>query len=76
MLRAAEKAYYQALLALKQKDYAEAVRQFGLAAPKFADNQEFKLLYETTRLLVAVKNELADTGNEDRLEIEEVFSNG
>lgn len=76
MLRVAEKAYSQALLALKRKDYAEAVRKFELAALEFTDNQEFELLHETTRLLVAVKDELTDIGNEDRLEIEEVFSNG
>jgi hypothetical protein len=76
MIKSAEKAYCQALLALKRKNYVEAVRQFDLAASEFAGNREFKLLHETTRLLIAVKDELAGSGKNESLEIEEVFSNG
>ena len=58
MLKAAEKAYCLALEALKRRDYRQADQLFGQAAGFFADNQEFRLMRETTRLLVAVKEEL------------------
>lgn len=74
MLSPAEKAYCQALQALKAKDYGRAAQCFEQAAPSFADNQEFRLFWETTRLLIAVKRELATT--DDKLVIEEVFSDG
>ncbi len=76
MLKPAEKAYCQALLALKRKDYPAAVRFFDQAAPDFAGDREFNLYRETTRLLVAVKEKLAKTENEDKTEIEEAFSHG
>jgi len=59
MLSENEKAYCQALLALKQKDYKKAVENFKMAAQAFGTNSEFNLLYESTRLLVEVKKELA-----------------
>jgi hypothetical protein len=76
MLKASEKAYCRALQALKQKDYARAADYFSEAAPDFTNNQEFVLLWETTRLLVAVKEELRTADEKDKLEIEEVFSYG
>jgi hypothetical protein len=76
MLRPSEKAYCLALQALKEKDYAKAADYFTAAAPDFTNNQEFVLLWETTRLLVAVKEELKTTDEKDELEIEEVFSYG
>ena len=76
MLSGGEKSYCAALLALKQKDYKTAIEQFESAAPYFNDNKEFSILFETTRLLSAVKQELARPKNHDRLDIEEVFSNG
>lgn len=76
MLKPAEKAYCQALLALKRKDYAAARNLFDKAAPAFADDKEFNLYRETTRLLLVVKERLAKLDNEDKIEIEETFSNG
>lgn len=76
MLSPAEKAYCLALQALKQKNYRDAADYFSKAAPEFTNNQEFVLLWETTRLLVAVKEELKTAENGDKLEIEEVFSYG
>ncbi len=76
MLSTGEKAYCSALLALKQKKYRLALEQFAKAAPFFKDNREFNLYFETTRLLVTVSNELGRLENKDRLEVEEVFSNG
>jgi len=77
VLNSSEKAYCLALKALKQRKYALARNYFEQAAVYFCDNQEFILLRETTSLLLAVKQELsnADTEN-DKLMIEEVFSNG
>ncbi len=77
MLNASEKAYCLALQALKDKDYRKAAEYFDRAAPFFAENREFNLYRETTRLLLAVKRELgAEPESDDELVIEEVFSNG
>lgn len=78
MLSPSEKAFCQALLALKAKDYQRAGESFSEAATEFKDNQEFNLLRETTALLIAVKKELGTFSDsaEDELRIEEVFSNG
>ncbi len=79
MLKAAEKAYFLALEALKRHEYRRADELFDQAAGFFADNAEFRLVRETTRLLVAVKEELGvveeDKSNE-RTEIEEVMTYG
>ncbi len=58
MLNAGEKAFCQALVALKARDYQRATDYFDQAAPFFPGNQEFVLLKETTALLCAVKEEL------------------
>lgn len=80
MLKAAEKAYCLALEALKRRDYRQADQLFEQAAGFFADNQEFRLLRETTRLLVAVKEELGSSADEgvktSELYIEEVMTYG
>ena len=61
MLSVTEKAYCQALTALKQKDYPKAVESFERAAGELGTNGEFNLLYQSTRLLLEVKKELAAT---------------
>ena len=71
-----EKAYCSALLALKQKDYTAASNFFEKAAPYFKSDKEFKLYYETTLLLLEVKKTLGKFEDEDKLEIEEIFTNG
>lgn len=71
-----EKAYLAALLALKRRDYRSALEQLEQAAPYFGDDREFALYRETTRLLLTVKKELARPGNQERLDVEEVFSDG
>ncbi len=76
MLSPAEKAYCLALMALKEKDYHRAADQFSRAASDFGRNSEFVLLWETTRLLVAVKEELKTDEENDKIEIEEVYSYG
>ena len=58
MLVDSEKAYCQALLALKKRDYQTAVVKFAKASGDFGTNEEFDLLYQTTQLLLAVKQEL------------------
>ena len=74
MLNSSEKAYCRALQALKAKHYAQAARCFEQAAPFFADNRDFRLYWETTRLLLAVKQALGTF--DDELVIEEVFTDG
>lgn len=76
MLNRGEKSYFRALLALKSKDYLSASENFKKAAPYFEKDKEFKLYFETTELLITVKNELARLKKEDNIEIEEIFSNG
>jgi len=76
MLNTSEKAYCLALLALKHKDYRAAVEQFDKAAPDFKNDKEFNLYRESTRLLLAVTQEVEMIEDEDRLEIEEAFPNG
>lgn len=78
MLSSSEKAYCQALLALRDKKYLEAHQLFGQAAANFGDDPEFRVLRETTELLLAVKREIAGlSGKENEsLQIEEAFSHG
>jgi hypothetical protein len=76
MLDQVEKAYYLALLALKDKDYPAASDHFDRAAPHFKDNREFNLLKQTTELLLAVKEERTMLDGEDTIELEEVLPYG
>ena len=71
-----EKAFVQALIALKRKEYGSASEYFEKAAPYFKGNKDFRLLRETNRLLLAVKKELKNPNVGNRLEIEEMFSDG
>ena len=75
MLNPSEKAYLFALQALRRREYDQAAGHFELAASHFKENQEFSLLWETTRLLLAVKEELKPDENE-KIEIEEVYTYG
>ena len=76
MLSIGEKAYCAALLALKNKEYANALISFEKAAPYFSTNKEFTLYYETTRLLVEVKRNIGTLEIDEKLEIEEIFTHG
>ncbi len=51
-------AYYKALMALKSRDYRTAAGYLKSAENHFADSLEFRILLETTRLLLAVKEEI------------------
>ena len=74
MIKPSEKAYRLALVSLKEKKYSLAAGYFDRAAIDFSHDREFVLLRETTRLLVAVKRKQTSGG--ERLDIEEVFTNG
>lgn len=76
MLNDSEKTYFQALLALKRKDYRSASEWFERARPFYKDNREFQLLAETNRLLLAVKKKLNRPEHETSLEIEEMYTDG
>jgi hypothetical protein len=77
MLDPMEKAYCLALESLRRKDYTSALTLLDRAAPRFSEDRDFRLLHESTRLLVAVKRELGgSTMVEEKLEIEEVFTRG
>lgn len=76
MLNDSEKTYFQALLALKRKDYRSAAEWFERARPFYKDNKEFQLLAETNRLLLAVKKRLNRPEPETSLEIEEMYTDG
>lgn len=76
MLSEHEKAYCQALLALKQKEYSKALESFEKAAKAYGTNGEFNILYETTRLLIEIKNELAGETPTKPKEEKELIING
>ncbi len=76
MLEPEEKAYCRALLALKRKDYRSAVDHFRQAAPRFRQDREFVLLRETTRLLLAVKEERKRISTRQDAVTKETFSHG
>lgn len=60
----AERSYNQALQALREKDYYAAEGFFKSAENQFAENDEFRILYESTKLLLAVKEEISELENE------------
>ena len=78
MLNPAEKAYLQALQALREKQYGQAAGCFNQAAEFFGNNREFSLLRETTNLLLEVKKKIAaaESRDDDVLMTEENFSYG
>ncbi len=76
MLRSEEKAYCRALVALRRKDYRVASEHFERAATLFGEDRQFNLLRETTRLLLAVKDERTRIAVKDNVEIEEVRLDG
>ena len=75
MLAGTEKAYREALDALKRKNYSEAVESFEIAALEYGTNSEFNLLYQSTRLLLEVKKELKEIARIS-LEEKELIING
>jgi len=75
MLSETEKAYFKGLMALKERDYSGAAGFFRFAENQFADSPEFRILKETTELLIAVKDEIFDIENEG-IEIEEMLTDG
>ena len=78
MLNPHEKAYLSALQALREKQYQQAAVYFDQAAEFFANNQEFRLLRETTVLLLEVKRELGatDITSNESLIAEEILIDG
>ncbi len=75
MLNHFEKAYCQAIIALKEKKYRQAASCFENAAPYYSDNKEFTLLMETNKMLLVVKEKLAEEENEEII-IKEAFAHG
>jgi hypothetical protein len=71
MLPDSEKAYYRALLALKNKEYREASGFFRMAENQFTNDPDFRILKEATALLLAVKDEIFELEN-SRIEAEEI----
>ncbi len=76
MLNMSEKSYCVALKALKDKEYRFAADLFEKAAPFFKDNREFELLKETNRLLLVVKQRLAEFDEEETEVIQESLTDG
>jgi hypothetical protein len=63
-----EKAYFQALQALCDRDFNAASGFFKLAENQFAENLEFRILSEATDLLLAVKEEIGELEKEEALD--------
>lgn len=76
MLSEQEKAFCRALLALKKGDYKAALGCFESVNGNVGTNSEFVLLYETTKLLLAVKNELRSMAETDEEITKEIVING
>jgi hypothetical protein len=76
MLTELEKSYCQALVALRNKDYENALKSFEKAAPNFGTNSEFNLLYESTRLLVEVKMAISKNAASTAIDEKELIING
>ncbi len=55
-----EKAYYKALLALQNRDFATASSYFKAAQNLVAENADLRILSEATEILLAVKDELRE----------------
>jgi hypothetical protein len=61
MLPEQEKAYMMALVALQKKNYAAASGYFKTAENLVADNAEIRILSEANEILLAVREEIAET---------------
>lgn len=59
----ARKAYLVAIRSLKEKNYQAAFGFLKSAEIQFADDLDFRILRETTRLLLAVKDEISELEN-------------
>ncbi len=57
------KAYLRAVQSLKEKDYPATMGFLKSAEIQFADDIDFRILRETTRLLLAVKEEIFELDN-------------
>jgi len=58
MLNDAQKAYLKALTALSNKDFRAAAGYLRIARNQFESSPDFRILDETTELLLAVKEEI------------------
>jgi hypothetical protein len=58
-----EKAYYKAIQSLTDKDYSAVLGFLKAAEIQFADDHDFRILKGTTRLLLAVKDEIHELEN-------------
>jgi len=70
MINRAENAYGHALEALSVRDYAIASGFLKSAEKEFAGDADFRILFESVRLLLAVKEELFELENKNRQEID------
>ena len=59
MLNKEEKAYCSGMTALKKGDFSTASVFFKDAEKQFAGNDDFCILFHTTDLLLAVKEEIS-----------------
>jgi hypothetical protein len=60
MLVDAQKAYWNALAAVESKEYSAALGFLKSAEIQFTADLDFRILKETVKLLLAVKNEIGE----------------
>ncbi|MEW6014137.1 MAG: hypothetical protein AB1690_02320 [Candidatus Zixiibacteriota bacterium] len=72
MLNEGVKAYLRALTALKEKDYRTGVGYLKIAQNQFDNSPDFRILKETTELLLAVKEEIFELEVES-MEVKEMI---
>ena len=70
MINGAQNAYGNALEALAARDFATASGFLKSAEKEFAGDADFRILSESVRLLLAVKEELFELENRNRQEID------
>ncbi len=54
--------YIEGLKALKNRDYDRALGYFKMTEKEFAENRDLRILSETVKLLLAVKNDIGVLG--------------
>jgi len=78
MSEASDRAFREALTALRERRFDQAAGFFREAASGLDGDADYLLMAETTNLLLAVKEEIArQSGLQDEtIEIEEMFTHG
>ena len=59
-MTSADRTYSEAMQSLRDRDFRSASDIFKSVENQFAENDEFRILYESLKLLMAVKEEIEE----------------